>query len=282
MFFIEQLKYVLIGIIIGGGMILPGVSGGVLAVILGVYEKILDSVGGFLKDIKKNTLFLAPLVLGMIIGLIILGKILFFVFAEYPAEAKYTFIGLILGGIPALYRELEKKGSKKLNVLAFVISLAFSLILFVFGRNVINIDFSNKINGGVVSFLLLFISGFIYVAGKIVPGISSSFMLMLIGMYTFLLNILQNPFGLSSEEYIQIIPFILGVLMGAVVLVKFIRYLFKNHASTVYSIIIGFVIGSISAIYPGFSFDLQGLICLSLFALSLFASYRFSLINPQD
>ncbi len=281
MFFINQIKYILKGTIIGGGMILPGVSGGVLAVIMGVYEKIINAFANLSKDFKKNALFLTPIIIGVVTGFILFGKILFFLFGNYPNQAKYIFMGLIIGGLPAIYKEATKKGDTKLNLYGFFGALIFSLILFVFGRNTFNIDFSASLNSGLLSYFLIFIAGFIYITGKIVPGISSSFMLMLIGMYQFLLNILNDPLGLSSKEAIQVIPFILGMIVGAMVLVKFIRYFFKNHYLLTYSIILGFVIGSVAAIYPGFTFDLNGLIYILLFISALFISYKFSLLCKE-
>lgn len=281
MFFINQIKYVFKGIIIGGGMILPGVSGSVLAVIMGVYEKIINAFANLSKDFKKNAIFLAPILIGLVAGFIIFGKLLFFFFGNYENQSKYVFMGLIIGGLPAIYKEAIKKKEKKLNLYAFFGALIFSLILFVFGKNTFNIDFSANLNSGLFSYFLIFIAGLIYITGKIVPGISSSFMLMLIGMYQFLLNILNDPLGLSGQEAIQIIPFVLGMIVGGMILVKVIRYLFKNYYIITYSVIVGFVIGSVAAIYPGFTFDLNGLIYIILFILSTFISYQFSRISKE-
>lgn len=276
------IKRILAGIIIGGGMVLPGVSGGVLAVILGIYESLLDSISNFLKDAKKHSLFLGPIIMGVVIGVFLFGKVLFFVFDNHPMEAKYTFIGLILGGIPALFKEVKTKGNRKLNIPIFVITFIISIALFVLGKGSLDIDFASKINSGPIAFILLFATGFIFIAGKIIPGISSSFMLMLIGMYQFLLNILNNPLRLTHNEYLQIIPFVLGIVIGAVCLVKLIQSLIKHHFSITYSAIIGFVIGSISAIYPGFSFDLKGIMCLALAIISFVVIYKFTLTTQKE
>lgn len=276
------LKRIIAGMLIGGGMILPGVSGAVLAVILGIYEPLIDSISNFFKDIKKHSFFLIPVALGVIIGIFPFGKILFFAFENYPAEAKYTFIGLILGGLPALFGEIKEKGDKKLNVSVFIITFIISLSLFVLGKGTIDIDFSTKIDSGLITSVLLFITGFVFIAGKIIPGISSSFMLMLIGMYPFFLNILNNPLGLSNNEYFQIIPFILGITIGALILIKIMQRLIKRYFSTTYSAIIGFVIGSIAAIYPGFSFDLKGMVCLLLAITSFLAIYILTLATRKE
>jgi putative membrane protein len=275
------LKQMIIGVIIGGGMILPGVSGGVLAVVLGVYELMLDAVANFFKDKKKNFLFLGPLLLGVMIGVLLFGKILFFVFDKYPMEAKYTFIGLILGGVPLLFKEIQNKGYKKVNISVAFMAFIIAIGLFVLGKGTFNIDFSVNIGSGILSFVLLFITGMIFISGKIIPGISSSFLLMLIGMYQFLLNILNDPLGLSREQYVEIIPFVLGMIVGALILIKIIRSLLKNHFLATYSAIIGFVVGSIAAIYPGFTFNNHGLVSIILLLLAFYGSYQFSLLEQR-
>lgn len=281
MFLINQIKYIFKGIIIGGGMILPGVSGSVLAVIMGIYEKIIDAFANLFKDFKKNAIFLAPILMGLVAGFIIFGKLLFFFFKNYENQSKYVFMGLVIGGLPALFKEAFKKGDKKINLYGFFGALSFSLIVFVFGKKTFNIDFSANLNNGLFSYFLIFISGFLYIIGKVVPGVSSSVMLMLIGMYQFLLNILNNPLGLSKTEAFQVIPFVLGMIFGGIVFVKVMRYLFKNHYILIYSIIIGIVIGSVAAIYPGFTFDMNGLIYIILFLVATFLSYQFSKLAKE-
>ena len=103
------------GILIGIGMILPGVSGGVIAVILGVYDKIIYSLSNFFSDYKKNARFLIPLFIGMGIGAIISAKILIYIFNKYFIESCYLFIGLITGSIPFLIKEGKEKDKNKIN-----------------------------------------------------------------------------------------------------------------------------------------------------------------------
>jgi len=277
MFYIKQ---ILIGITIGGGMILPGVSGGVLAVIFGIYEKIIDSVLNFFQGWKKNLLFLLPILLGIFIGAVIFGKVLSIVFRDYPMEAAFTFIGLILGGIPILFNKIKTTDTKQINMIFFVISFMLSL-LFVYGKNTFDVDFSNNINGGYYSLFLLFITGILYISGKIIPGVSGSFLLILVGMYEYILDIISRPFSLSTHEKLQLIPILLGVIVGAFILLKMMNYLIKKYHNTTYSAIIGFVIGSITAIYPGFSFDFKGLVSIILLVIAFGVSYLFSVSEKE-
>lgn len=274
-------KRIMSGFIIGGGMILPGVSGGVLAVILGVYKSIIDSVANIFKDFKNNLYYLIPIVLGVFLGVFVFSKILFFLFEQYEIESKYAFIGLILGGIPLIYRELETKGSKKISILYFFLTLSISLLIFIISKNFINIDFSEYLNQGLLSFLLIFIAGFIFASGKIIPGISSSVLLIIIGMYQFFLTIIKDFFELTIIQYLQLIPFVLGIIFGVVIFIKIIRYLMDKYYTNTYSGILGFVVGSIAAIYPGFTFDYRGLICLCLMILGFCLSLLFSRVKKD-
>lgn len=275
------IRYLFIGVIIGGGMILPGISGSVLAVIFNIYDKLLDSVLNFFKDIKKHSLFLGPLFLGLIIGIFLFGKILFFFYNKYPIETNYVFMGLILGCLPALFKEIEKKDSKKVNILILIISFVLSLSLFVLGKGTLNLDFSSNIDKGLISFMLLFLIGTLFAAGKIIPGISSSFLLMLIGMYQYLLNILNNPLSLTKEQYLELIPIGLGIILGGLCLMKFMQIILKKHFTITYSAIIGFVVGSIAAIYPGFDFDSHSYIGVGLFVISLLIAYKLTLTSHK-
>lgn len=105
----QFLYHCLIGLLIGAGAILPGISSGVLCVIFGIYDKLIDSVLGFLKDIKKNLTFLFPIILGGGIGVVIFGNVLKNLFAFYPIQTKFAFIGLILGCMPSLIKTANSK-----------------------------------------------------------------------------------------------------------------------------------------------------------------------------
>lgn len=269
-------KDVIIGIIIGGGMILPGVSGGVLAVIFGLYEKIIYAIANIFKDFKKNFLFLLPLIIGLGLGIIIFGNILNFVFDKYYIEACFTFIGLILGGIPILLKESKNTETKKINKTAFFISLIITIALFVLGKNTLNIDFSVNLNNNIISYILLFTTGVLFIAGKVIPGISSSFLLILIGMYQYLLDVVSDPFHLSATMWAQISIIVLGMVIGGITIVKIMGALLKKHRSATYSSITGFVIGSVYAIFPGLNLNLNFLLGVILLVVSFYISYKFS------
>lgn len=263
------------GILIGIGMIFPGVSGGVLAVILGVYETIIYSINNFKKDVKGNIKFLLPLFLGVILGAILSAKVLKYVFDLYYNESCYFFVGLVLGSVPYLFREVKMKEKSGVNYIALIIAFILSLVLTVFSNN--NIDFSANLNNDILSFFKLFLTGFIFISGKIIPGISSSFMLMMIGMYQYFLNIMSNPLTVFSTGFYEITPLVLGTVVGAIFFVKLTAKLLKNYYRITYSIIIGFVLGSLMALYPG----KINLIYIIFMIIGFIVSYKIPSMNSN-
>ena len=171
------------GIAIGSGAILPGISSGVLCVIFGIYEKLLNSILDFFKDVKENTKFLLPIILGTFIGILFFSNLLNYFLYNFPIQTKSIFIGLILGSIPSLFKEVNEKHPFKLRYLLFTI-LAFAVgLASVFLEKKLSINTSQTF-----SFFYLIICGFAMSVGVIVPGVSSTIILMRLGVYSVYLS----------------------------------------------------------------------------------------------
>ena len=261
------------GLLIGIGMTLPGVSGGVIAVILGIYDKIIYSLSNFFHDYKKNLKFLLPIIIGICIGAVIAAKILSFVFDKYYVESCYLFIGLIIGSVPCLIKESMEKDKKEINYFVTILAFVISIVISILCKN--NVDFSMDLNANFNSFIKLFFTGLLFISGKIVPGLSSSFLLMMIGMYSYYINIVSNPISFIMNDFSSMIPILLGILVGAVIFIKLMNYLLKRYYSITYSIIIGFVLGSLVVIYPN-TINIAGIIIL---IIGIYVSYWFSRIK---
>ncbi len=258
------------GILIGGAMISPGVSGGVLAVILGIYNNMIESLTNLFNNFKKNFLFLFILSIGVLLGAIFFSKILIFIYFKYELETKFMFIGLIMGGIPYLFKQIKSRSLKPKYYLIIIISI-ISLLFFKLTKNITNLNINNNL-----TFSRMFLSGFIYSIGKVVPGISGSFLLMLIGMYEYVLSIIANFFSISFSDIKNMLPFLLGFILGILILINIINYLLKKKFNIIYSIIIGFVISSIFILIPKINtiFDMIKGIVILLICFTL--SYKFS------
>lgn len=266
----------LIGILIGTAMIIPGVSGSVIAVIFGVYDKSITALTNLFKNFKKNIIYLFILGSGILTGAIWFSNVMMFLYEKHEIIAKFSFIGLILGGIPFLINEIKKKKTEKINVKMFLITLLFSLVLWYLSENLINLTININNSSKILNFFLLFLSGFIYSVGKVIPGISGSFLLILIGMYEFVLSIMANPINAVVTSFDKILPFILGLIFGVIVLLKLMKYLLDKKFGLTYSIIIGFVIGSIPALIPKFSFNLEFITGIIVMIVSFVLSYKLT------
>ena len=227
---------------------------GVFCVVFGLYEKLIDSFLHFFKNIKKNTAFLLPIILGALASIFVFSKFLQTAFNNFYILTSYVFIGLIIGCLPYLIKEIKNKSQKNISFLYFMISFIFGLMLFIIENN-------NITNTNTPTIFLMFIAGIMYSAGKLIPGISGAALLMLLGIYEYLLNIIANPFTINLEIFLSFIPFTISFVLSSIFIVKLMDYLLKNHFRHTYSAIIGFVISSILFIYPG-SFTIFNFITL--------------------
>lgn len=263
------------GILIGTAMVVPGLSGGVIAVILGIYDKMINSLNNLFKDFKNSFMFLIVLTFGVLIGAIWFSNVIIFLYQSHAVVTKLCFIGLILGGVPYLFKDIKKRGYKVDYVLMLSVFL-ISFILWFVSNKYLNINFSASSNSLFINILLLFISGFIYSVGKIVPGISGSFLLIMIGMYEFVLSAMAHPFTYGLSNLDKVFPFLIGLLIGVIILLKIMNYLLDRHYDKVYSTIIGFVLGSLPGLIPFDGRLSSYFIGFILLVLSFVLSYRLT------
>ena len=250
------------GIFIGAGAIVPGLSSGVLCVIFGIYEKLLDAVLNFFKDIKKNIKFLFPIALGVGIGVLLFSNGLNYVLYAFPIQTKSIFIGLILGTIPSLIKEVnEKQSFRPQNVVYLLIALAIGIVTVILENQMTIISNVEEIN----SFYLI-LCGVIMSLGIIVPGVSSTIILMLLGVYSIYLQSVANL-------YLPVlIPMGIGLVLGSIVVMKVTKILLeKQYAKTFYSII-GFTIGSILVLVPQGMNTLEMILSILCILLGIYIS----------
>lgn len=226
------------GILIGMGAILPGVSSGVICVTLGIYEKLLNSVLDFFSNVKENFKFLFPICFGIIIGIICFSNVLKYLFSNYNIPFSFCVSGLICGGIPKILRNAKITKFKPFYLLALLLSLSFSIFLFVIHRyGHIYVDS----NDSQLSFVF---AGFAMSAGIIIPGVSSTVILMLLGKYNSYLS------AISSVNLSVLFPMGIGLICGSIILLFFTKFMFMHFKSITYFSIIGFMLGSVPIIIP--------------------------------
>lgn len=235
------------GIAIGAGAILPGISSGVLCVVFGLYETLLDSVLGFFKNIKKNILFLLPIFFGGVLGIFVFSKLLNFLLYYYPTQTKSTFVGFILTSIPSLIKDANKKQKFRLRYILYLLSALILGVLTVFLEKNLSINSSSSFN-----YFYLIFCGFCMSVGVVVPGISSTIILMLLGVYSAYLTSIANL-------YLPIlVPLAIGLIIGSFVFMKLTKYFLNNYYAQTFYTIIGFTLGSILVIWPDFTPDFSG------------------------
>lgn len=249
------------GIFIGAGAIIPGISSGVLCVIFGIYEKLLDSVLYFFKNVKKNIKFLFPIIIGVLVGILIFSNFLNYLLYAFPVQTKSLFIGLILGTIPSLVNQINSKRSFKIN---YIFYTAFA---FIIGIGTVILEHKSPFSSvQTLSFLYLVLCGFAMSIGVIIPGVSSTIILMLMGVYSTYLT------SVSSLYFPVLIPMGIGLAIGCIVCMKFTKFLLQHFYSQTFYTIIGFTIGSTLILLPEVNFDIYTVISILCIILGFYVS----------
>lgn len=247
------------GMLIGVANIIPGVSGGTMMVSMGVYEKIIGVVNNLFKDIKKSILTLLPLGIGMLLGVAVFSFVIPWCLEVYPFPTSFCFIGLILGGVPAIIKpakeSLHKEG-KSISV-PHIIAFGFFFALAV-GMAAMNETQTSSANFDLnVGFMItIFVVGVVAAATMVVPGVSGSLVLMILGYYE---GIMSSISGFISAVfawdwtliwyYVGVLaPFGIGVIVGIFAVAKLIEFLFEKFPSITYCGILGLIVASPIAI----------------------------------
>lgn len=265
------------GFILGVANIIPGVSGGTLAITMGIYEELIETISHFFKNIKKNIKFILPLGIGAVLSILLMSKVISYSLDKFPVPTTLFFIGLIVGGIPLLTKKIHNNRLKPSNIAIFLLtfSIVTILALLTAGTKVIslaNLNFLQEIK--------IFIVGIIAAATMVIPGVSGSFVLMLLGYYKPIVDTVSNltNFNELSHNLIILIPFGLGIVIGIVMISKIIEYLFKKYEIPTYYGILGFVTASVLSLIIGLfalsTTTLQVLIGLVLFVLAFGIGYK--------
>lgn len=277
----DHIKNFICGTIIGIANIIPGVSGGTMAVILNVYDKILFAFS--LKNLKSNLVFLGCLGAGAGFGIIAFSRVITYLYEQYHMVVNFCFIGLVLGSIPMIYGKARFSGVQAKNWIPFLIALFVMIAITILQLMGGGADGENGVSmaSGVenlpfhIMLVWLFISAFISTIGMILPGISGSFLLLLFGSYTIVMR------AVAEMDFVILFSTGMGVACGGLVGIKLVKIMLRKHPQALYFAILGLMAGSIFNIYPGFSFDRQGLAALAGMVMCTAVSYGFGRIGGE-
>lgn len=251
--FIEYLRYFLCGLIFGTANVIPGVSGGTMLVVFGVFDRLTEAISG-IKRIFQNFWFLFTFALGAGGGIVLSAFVISSLFESFGVQTNMFFIGLILGGVPLIYKfGTEEKNVKPSCAVPFVIAMAVVIGLTVLEKLDVFKLAPDVVTGfDLVISLKLIVCAAIAAVTMIIPGISGSFVMMLLGVYETIIG------AIKDMNFFVIIPFAIGAVIGIIGGAKLISILIKKNKLMVYSALMGLVIGSVYAILPdGFGFNLQ-------------------------
>ena len=258
------------GILMGISDLIPGVSGGTIAFILGIYDRLLESISGFFsREWKKHLGFLVPLGIGIVITLLLFSRVIEYLLEQHYEATQFFFMGLIIGVIPYIMKQAEVKKNFTVRhlVILVVIGAALAVTAFIPTEE----DLAPITSLTLPVFFLLFFSGWLASMAMLLPGISGSFILLLLGVYSTAIN------ALSSLNIPVAMAIGAGVIVGFIVSSKAIQYLLANFTYVTYAAIIGLILGSLFVVFPGFSADSTTLITsLITFALGLVFTLLFS------
>ena len=245
---IKSIDFFLRGFAIGSVDVIPGISGGTVALMLGIYEKIINSIFniefGIINFILKrkdkssahfkklNWKFIIFLTLGIITALIIGANLISTLLEKWPNELKSLFLGLILGSIAVPWTQIKKKNFSIYAILSIPIALSFLLL---------SISYSTKTNPHL---LLIIFAGLLSISAMILPGISGAFILLIMGMYEVTLNAVKNG------NFVYLILFISGAFTGIIILIPILKWLFKKYREKILIILVGLMIGSSINLWP--------------------------------
>lgn len=241
--YLEMIKIFLRGLLMGASDIMPGISGGTIALITGIYDKLIGSISNikflFIKPLLKGDFhgfkeqlmeeidfeFFIPLGLGIVVAMLLMANIINYLLGNYAAFTYSFFAGLILSSIYVLYKQLDA-----FNIKAILTTIIFAILAYIFvGLNPMQAAHSLPV---------LFISGFIAICAMLLPGISGSSLLLLLGQYEYMIN------ALHKISIIEIIVFVVGAGLGFMIMSRIIKYMLENHKQLTVATLIGIMLGS--------------------------------------
>lgn len=241
--FIEILK----GMIIGIANVIPGLSGGTIAVSMGIYEKIIHTINNMFKTPLKCFKEIWTYIVGIGIGVVLAVFGITYLFEVSPVPTAMLFVGLVLGAIPTIGGKVDERNISKRDIITFVIFLAIIVSIPFLKSGVVSID-----ENSMATYFIVFVLGIIAAATMVIPGVSGSMILMAFGYYEYIMGtisafikaVVSFEFSLVWDKALVLIPFGIGVLIGIIGIARLIEWLLKHHKKTVYWGILGLLVAS--------------------------------------
>ena len=266
------MKNYLKGIVAGLGGVAPGLSGSVLLIIMGLYQKTLDALGNLFSDFKKNVRFLLPVVAGMFTGVLLFSKILDFFLNTYEMQTRFCFLGLIIGTVPLFYREVKKEGFSKKYYIVMLVAAIFGTAMFTMNPN----GFKLIIDSIVVQSVAL---GVAVAATAIVPGIDPAVLLSTMGLYEAYVSALANL------DMSVLAPMVVGLAGGAIEISLLMSKLFARFYTFTFSVVFGVFLSMIPNMLNEtcvLGWNIQSTVSIAVMIVGFFVSFYLGDIETNN
>ena len=248
-----MLKKLLQGMVVGIANIIPGVSGGTMMVAMGLYDKLIHAITHLKSEFKESLKLLVPIFLGAAIAIVALSRLFEFLLTNYPIPTNFAFCGLIAGSLPFIFKKVKGHAVSVGKGVCFVIFFAVVILMAVMGETSGN---AADVSFGFINVVKLLVVGIIAAATMVIPGVSGSMMLMLLGYYDTILKTINRFMDALIAFDIQdilvqcgiLIPFGIGVILGIFLIAKLIEFIFSKAEIHAYYAIIGLILASPIAI----------------------------------
>ncbi len=261
---------ILKGLVIGSAMLIPGVSGGTTAIILDVYDDLISSISSFFKETKKSLYTLITVGIGAVLGILLFSRAILYVTNKFYVPMMFLFLGAVLGSVPMLYKKADIKKFNAGLIIYPLIGAACVYLLELIPKDSLKIP----VGAGFYSYLIVILAGIVLSIGLVLPGISVSYMLLILGIYETTLSSIENM------QYMFLLSLLFGVALGVVLTTKLLEYTMKMYPSQTYLLIIGFVLASLKEVFPGIPYGMD--IVSSLITLIAGFSAVFYLSKISD
>ena len=259
------------GFLIGSTMLVPGVSGGSMAIILGIYERLLSAISSLTRNVKENLLFLGLFAVSAGMGMLFLARPILSLLESYPKPMQCLFIGAVAGGIPVIWKQGKIERITWKTGLCFVAGFLSVIWISLIPAEIFQTGFAAKTtevgvqSTGLFSYLFLIVAGILSSTALVLPGISVSYFLLVLGLYQELMR------AISEMDMEFLLPMGSGILIGVLLTTKALEYVLKRYPQVAYMVILGFVVGSVLEILPQMPRGGEWLLCTGAGLTGFFA-----------
>ena len=270
------------GFIIGASMLVPGFSGGTMAMILGIYDKLISSLSSILSFSKNenyfiknkiNFFFLIFFCIGSVLGMVIVSKPLSNIIEKYYTVSSFFFMGAALGGFNTVYNKTKEYKFDFLSIVYILLGAGIVYLISIIPEGFFS---SSSDRSEIFMYFILIIAGLIVAIAMILPGISVSYMFLLLGIYQETIDAVHNLY------FPYLIPLAVGAILGVVLTTKILEYWMEHYVKASYLIISGFVLGSIIQVFPGLPKGIEWALCPIMFLAAYFLIRLLQRFDPDN